>query len=67
MARKTTDFIQDFAFYEQLWEYYTQNRGKIRSRYNDLTKKFLAYNDSRENSDAFLESRSLKRWRCMYL
>ena len=45
MARKTTDFIQDFAFYEQLWEYYTQNRGKIRSRYNDLTKKFLAYND----------------------
>lgn len=54
MARKTTDFIQDFAFYEQLWEYYTQNRGKIRSRYNDLTKKFLAYNDSRENRDAFL-------------
>ena len=36
MARKTNDFIQDFAFYEQLWEYYTQNRGKIRSRYNDL-------------------------------
>ena len=54
MAKKTQEFIQDFAFYEQLWEYYTQNRGKIRSRYNDLTKKFLAYNDSNENSDAFL-------------
>lgn len=54
MAKVTTDFMHDFAFYEQLWEYYTQNRGKIRSRYNDLTKKFLAYNDCRENKDAFL-------------
>ena len=36
------------------WEYYSTNRGKIRSRYNDLTKKFLAYNDRNENSDAFL-------------
>lgn len=54
MAKNTKAFVQDFAFYEQLWEYYSQNRGKIRSRYNDLTKKFLAYNDSNENSDAFL-------------
>lgn len=54
MAKKTKEFVQDFAFYEQLWEYYIRNRGKIRSRYNDLTKKFLAYNDSNENSDAFL-------------
>ena len=30
------------------------NRGKIRSRYNDLTRKFLAYNDSEENPNAFL-------------
>ena len=30
-------FIEDFAFYEQLWWYYTLNRGKIRSRYNILT------------------------------
>ena len=21
-------FVQDFAFYEQLWEYYSKNRGK---------------------------------------
>lgn len=54
MAKNTKAFVQDFAFHEQLWEYYSQNRGKIRSRYNDLTKKFLAYNDSSENSDAFL-------------
>ena len=54
MAKKTKEFVQDFAFYEQLWEYYSHNRGKIRSRYNDLTKKFLAYNDINENSEAFL-------------
>ena len=54
MAKNMKAFVQDFAFYEQLWEYYNQNRGKIRSRYNDLTKKFLAYNDSNENSNAFL-------------
>ena len=43
-----------FSFYEQLWFYYSTNRGKIRSRYNDLTRKFLAYNDREENPRAFL-------------
>ena len=38
----------NFSFNQQLWYYYTTNRGKIRSRYNDLTRKFLAYNDSDE-------------------
>ncbi len=47
-------FDSSFAFYEQLWYFYSFNRGKIRSRYNDLTKKFLAYNDKEENPDAFL-------------
>lgn len=55
MAKKTDmTFSSEFAFYEQLWYYYSNNRGKIRSRYNDLTKKFLAYNDCNENPDAFL-------------
>ena len=54
MAKKAQEFVKDFAFYKQLWEYYSTNRGKIRSRYNDLTKKFLAYNDKNENTDAFL-------------
>ena len=54
MAKKQTIFNEEFAFYEQLWFYYEANRGKIRSRYNDLTKKFLAYNDKKENPDAFL-------------
>ena len=54
MAKKTTAFAQEYAFYEQLWTFYVENRGKIRSRYNDLTRKFLAYNDKSENPDAFL-------------
>ena len=47
-------YDQHFSFNQQLWYYYSVNRGKIRSRYNDLTRKFLAYNDSEENPHAFL-------------
>ena len=49
-----TNYDSNFSFHEQLWYYYTANRGKIRSRYNDLTRKFLAYNDRDENHNAFL-------------
>lgn len=47
-------YDSDLSFNQQLWYYYTENRGKIRSRYNDLTRKFLAYNDCEENAVAFL-------------
>ncbi len=58
MARKSKTQILDtqFAFYAQLWEFYVHNRGKIRSRYNGLTKKFLDYNDRTENPKAFLRT-----------
>ena len=46
-------FQTDFAFYAELWRFYASNRGKVRSRYNDLTRKFLAYNDPTNNTDAF--------------
>ena len=49
-----TNYDSAFSFHEQLWYYYSTNRGKIRSRYNDLTRKFLAYNDSEGNPHAFL-------------
>ena len=48
------NYVKEFTFYQQLQYYYDTNRGKIRSRYNDLTRKFLAYNDQSENPDAFL-------------
>lgn len=47
-------YDEEFAFYQQLRFFYNTNRGKIRSRYNSLTRKFLAYNDKNENPDAFL-------------
>ena len=47
-------YQEQFAFYEQLRYYYERNRGKIRSRYNELTKKFLAHNDREMNPNAFL-------------
>lgn len=47
-------YDSDFSFHEQLWFFYSENRGKIRSRYNDLTRKFLSYNDKDENKNAFL-------------
>ncbi|PMB97239.1 DEAD/DEAH box helicase family protein [Brevibacterium luteolum] len=50
----TTKFEDSFAFYTELWLFYRNSRGKIRSRYNDLTRKFLAYNDPHENPQAFL-------------
>ncbi|MBR5180288.1 MAG: DEAD/DEAH box helicase family protein [Lachnospiraceae bacterium] len=54
MAAKKQEISLDFAFSEWLWYYYSQNRGKIRSRYRQLTKKFLDYNDKAKNADAFL-------------
>ena len=47
-------FDSAFSFHQELLDYYNSNRRKIRSRYNDLTRKFLAYNDSEENPHAFL-------------
>lgn len=47
-------YDSDFSFHEQLWFFYSENRGKIRSRYNDFTRKFLSYNDKDENKNAFL-------------
>lgn len=54
MAKQTKQYYSDYAFNEQLWLFYQANRGKIRSHYKNLTKKFLAYNDREENPQAFL-------------
>ena len=48
--------FEDFSFYQQLFYFYSTNKKEIRKQYKDLTKKFLAYNDSDENPSAFLRS-----------
>ncbi|MGF6947863.1 hypothetical protein QF028_000356 [Neobacillus sp. B4I6] len=50
---KKKDFALDFAFYTYLWEFYNQNKKKIRSKYKLLSRKFLDFNDYK-NPNAFL-------------
>lgn len=52
-ARKTKTVDLSFAFFNQLWGFYTANRGRIRKNYKGLSKKFLDFNDP-ANSNAFL-------------
>jgi hypothetical protein len=54
VAKNQSSYEMEFAFFEQLKHFYRINRGKVRSRYNDLTKKFLTFNDSEDNPNAFL-------------
>lgn len=44
----------EFAFYEYLRYFYKDNKGLIRNRYREITKKYLDYNDKGKNPDAFL-------------
>lgn len=53
MAKINTQ-VSSFAFFDFLQQFYTQNKGRIRNRYKDLTKKFLDYNDSNKNPHAYL-------------
>lgn len=46
MARAKRDPINlDFAFFTYLRVFYTENRGRIRNHFRDLSKKFLDFND----------------------
>ena len=53
MARATRDQTNlDFTFFTYLRRFYTENRGRIRTHFRDLSKKFLDFNDP--ESGAFL-------------
>lgn len=53
MARATRNQIDlDFTFFTYLRVFYTENRGRIRNHFRDLSKKFLDFNDP--TSGAFL-------------
>ena len=53
MARASRNQINlEFAFFTYLRIFYTENRGRIRTRFRDLSKKFLDFNDPA--SGAFL-------------
>lgn len=53
MARnRRTQFNIDFAFFTYLRIFYSENRGRIRTHFRDISKKFLDFNDPA--SGAFL-------------
>ena len=51
--KKDNKYIE-YAFFNQLREYYIRNRKEIRKTYKTVTKKFLDYNDIEENPNAWL-------------
>lgn len=53
MSKAIKNFALDFAFYTHLWDFYFQNKSKIRSKYKLLSKKFLDFNNY-ENQESFL-------------
>ena len=50
--RRRTRYNLDFAFFTYLRIFYIENRGRIRTHFRDLSKKFLDFNDP--ESGAFL-------------
>ena len=52
MARKNRNINFDFAFFTYLHIFYTENRGRIRTHFRDISKKFLDFNNP--ESGAFL-------------
>ena len=53
--RRKAETLTDVPFYDYLWQFYAQNRKKVRSIYTPLTRKFLDFNDpGAKEADAFL-------------
>ncbi len=44
----------EFAFFHYLWQFYGENRPRIRSAYKELTKKYLDFNSPDKNPKSFL-------------
>jgi hypothetical protein len=54
-ARKAKKTIQqDFAFFHALLNFHTQNKGRIRQHFKQLTKQVLDFNNRELRQDAFL-------------
>ena len=56
MAKKNqASDLADVPFYDYLWQFYSQNKKRIRSIYTPLTRKFLDFNDPGDDGkSAFL-------------
>ena len=43
-----------FAFFDFLRQFYVENKGRIRGRYKEITKKFLDFNDKEKTPNAWM-------------
>lgn len=43
----------DFAFFHALWRFYAENRKQVRKSYDELSRRFIDFNDSRK-ANAYL-------------
>ncbi|MGN4752786.1 TnsA endonuclease N-terminal domain-containing protein [Bacillus cereus group sp. MYBK220-1] len=50
---KKNSFALDFAFHTHLWDFYFQNKARVRTKYKLLSKKFLDFNNY-QNPTSFL-------------
>lgn len=54
MAKKVARSVDlEFAFFTYLWQFYQENRGRIRQHYRDLSRRFVDFNDP-SNTNSFL-------------
>lgn len=54
--RRTKKYSNNFPFFDALKQFYLDNKGKIRRNYKDISRKYLDYNDSSINPNAYLRS-----------
>lgn len=47
-------YEEQFAFYEELWYFYSSNKKVIQRQYKPITRKILAFNNRESNPSAFL-------------
>jgi type III restriction enzyme len=55
MAKRSWSASLDFAFFTHLYQFHRENKGRIRTYYRELSRKFLDYNDP-ENAGSFLRT-----------
>jgi type III restriction enzyme len=53
-SKKSSDYANNFPFYDVLWQFYFENKRRIKLNYKDVSKKYLDYNDISINTKAYL-------------
>jgi len=52
--KKNSDYAVNFPFYDVIWQFYFENKRRIKLNYKEISKKYLDYNDSSTNANAYL-------------